>query len=90
VFAPLGGGFDYFLARLTGAALVLIGARRLWRFHPLMRGVLAYLAASLLTYGLVYYGDYSFRLLMEPLMIIVAAPLVVSVWRGRQGLREAA
>ena len=68
----------------------MLGARRLWRFHPLMRGVLAYLAASLVTYGFVYYGQFRYRLAMEPLMILVATPLIVSVWQRRRALREAA
>ena len=66
-----------------------MGARRLWRLHPMMRGVLAYLAACLVVYGFVYYGQFRYRLPMEPLMILVATPLVVSVWQARRALREA-
>ena len=48
-----------------------------------MRGVLAYLALSLVTYGFVYYGQFRYRLPMEPLMILVATPLLVRVWAQR-------
>jgi 4-amino-4-deoxy-L-arabinose transferase-like glycosyltransferase len=89
LFSVLGDAFDYFLMLLTLAALVLLGGRRLWRLYPVMRGVLAYLAASLVVYGFVYYGQFRYRLAMEPLMILVATPLIVSVWQGRRALREA-
>jgi 4-amino-4-deoxy-L-arabinose transferase-like glycosyltransferase len=88
VFSVLADAFDYFLLLATIAALVIIGGRTLWRFHPLMRGVLAYLVASLVTYGFVYYGQFRYRLPMEPLMILVATPLIVGVWQRRRALRE--
>jgi 4-amino-4-deoxy-L-arabinose transferase-like glycosyltransferase len=88
VFDVLGDALDYFLIGAAIAALVLLGARSLWRFHPLMRGVLAYLAASLVVYGFVYYGDFRFRVAMEPLLILVATPLLLALWRGRGRLRE--
>jgi 4-amino-4-deoxy-L-arabinose transferase-like glycosyltransferase len=87
-FGVVGDAFDYFLILLTVSALALLGARRLWRLHPMMRGVLAYLAACLFVYGFVYYGQFRYRLPMEPLMILVATPLVVSVWQARGALRE--
>jgi 4-amino-4-deoxy-L-arabinose transferase-like glycosyltransferase len=90
VFSVLGDAFDYFLLLLALAALVVIGGRRLWRFDPLMRGVLAYLAASLVLHGFAYYGQFRYRLPMEPLMILVATPLIVAVWQRRRPLREAA
>jgi 4-amino-4-deoxy-L-arabinose transferase-like glycosyltransferase len=85
VFSVVGDAFDYFLILVTLASVVLLGARRLWRFHPLMRGALAYLIASLVTYGFVYYGQFRYRLPMEPLMILVATPLLLAVW-ARRGL----
>jgi 4-amino-4-deoxy-L-arabinose transferase-like glycosyltransferase len=89
VFNVLGDGFDYFLIFAALAALVLLGARRLWRLDPIMRGVLAYLAASLVTYGFIYYGQFRYRLSLEPLLILVATPLLLALWRGRGRLREA-
>jgi hypothetical protein len=87
VFSVLGDAGDYFLILLALASLVVIGGRRLWHFDPIMRGVLAYLAASLVTYGFVYYGQFRYRLAMEPLMILLAVPLIVAVWRDRGALR---
>jgi 4-amino-4-deoxy-L-arabinose transferase-like glycosyltransferase len=88
IYMPLGDAFDYFLIFVTLASLVLIGARRLWRIHPLMQGVLAYLVLSLVTYGFVYYGQFRYRLVMEPMMILVATPLLVAAWERRGSLRE--
>jgi 4-amino-4-deoxy-L-arabinose transferase-like glycosyltransferase len=88
VFGVLGDAGDYFLIHVALASLVLVGARRLWRFNPIMRGVLAYLAASLVTYGFVYYGQFRYRLAMEPMMILLAVPLLVGLWRDRGALRR--
>jgi hypothetical protein len=90
VFGVVGDAFDYFLLLVTVASLVVFGVRRLWRVHPLMRGVLAYLAASLVTYGFIYYGQFRYRLPMDPVMLLLATPLLVTLWQGRRSLREAA
>jgi hypothetical protein len=55
-----------------------------------MRGALAYLAASLITYGFLYYGQFRYRLAMDPPLILVATPLLIALWRGRGRLREPA
>jgi hypothetical protein len=89
VFTVLADSFGYFLLFVTLASLVLIGARRLWRMHPGMRGVLAYLALCLVNYGVIYYGQWRYRIPMEPFMILVATPLLVRVWDARPGLAEA-
>lgn len=88
VFGVLADAFDYLLMLLTLAALALLGVRRLWRLHPVLRGALAYLATSLLLYGIVYYGQFRYRLVMEPMMILVSAPLIVAVWQARGALQE--
>jgi 4-amino-4-deoxy-L-arabinose transferase-like glycosyltransferase len=88
VFGVLGDAGDYLVILLALASLVVIGGRRLWHLHPVMRGVLAYLAASLVTYGFVYYGQFRYRLAMEPLMILMATPLLLAVWRNRGTLRR--
>jgi 4-amino-4-deoxy-L-arabinose transferase-like glycosyltransferase len=90
VFGVLGDAFDYLLIFVALGALLVLGVRRLAQMHPLMRGVLAYLAASLFTYGFVYYGQFRYRLPMEPLLILVATPLVVAAWQSRGTLRSAA
>jgi 4-amino-4-deoxy-L-arabinose transferase-like glycosyltransferase len=90
VLGVLGDALDYFLILLALAALVLLGARRLWRFHPLMRGALAYIASLLVIYGVVYHGQFRYRLSMEPLLVLVATPLIVTVWQRRRSLREPA
>jgi hypothetical protein len=89
VFTVLGDAFGYFLLFVTLASLVLLGPRLLWRLHPGMQGVLAYLALCLLNYGVVYYGAWRYRIPMEPFMIIVAAPLLVRVWDQRAALADA-
>ncbi len=93
VFSVLGDGLDYLVTLLSLAALVLLGARRLWSFHPVIRGALAYVGASLAVYGLFYYGQFRYRMPMMPLLVLVAAPLVVialvrSARRFRSSRRE--
>jgi 4-amino-4-deoxy-L-arabinose transferase-like glycosyltransferase len=78
-FGVVVAGFDYLLLLLMLATLVLIGIRRLWRLHPVVRGALAYLAASLVAYGVVYYGEFRLRLPMEPMMLIAVTPLLVTL-----------
>lgn len=87
VFSVLGDGLDYFLILLAVGALVLLGARRLWRFHPVTRGALAYVAASLVVYGVFYYGQFRYRLPIEPMMVLLATPLIVTIWERRPALR---
>jgi 4-amino-4-deoxy-L-arabinose transferase-like glycosyltransferase len=87
-FNVLGDALDYFLLFATLASLALIGVRRLWRLHPGMQGVLTYLAASLFTYGFVYYGQYRYRIPMEPFMILVATPLLTAAWSWRRAGRD--
>jgi 4-amino-4-deoxy-L-arabinose transferase-like glycosyltransferase len=89
VFTVLGDAFGYFLLFVTLASLVLLGPRRLWRMHPGMQGVLAYLALCLVNYGVVYYGQWRYRIPMEPFMIIVAAPLLVRLADQRAALADA-
>jgi 4-amino-4-deoxy-L-arabinose transferase-like glycosyltransferase len=86
IFRVLGDSFGYFLLAATLASLVLIGPRRLWRMHPAMQAVLAYLVLCLVNYGVFYYGSWRYRIPMEPFMVIVATPLLVRVWDGRRAL----
>ena len=86
VFTVLADAFGYFLLFATLASLVVIGPRRLWRLHPAMRGVLAYLALCLVNYGIVYYGQWRYRIPMEPFMVLLATPLLVRVWDRRAEL----
>jgi 4-amino-4-deoxy-L-arabinose transferase-like glycosyltransferase len=88
VFEVLGDAFGYFLLFVTLSSVILIGVRRLWRIAPGMQGVLAYLALCLINYGVVYYGQWRYRIPMEPFMILVATPLLVRVWRQRGALAD--
>jgi 4-amino-4-deoxy-L-arabinose transferase-like glycosyltransferase len=86
VFTVLADAFGYFLLFATIASLVLIGPRRLWRMHPALKAVLAYLALCLVNYGIVYYGQWRYRIPMEPFMVLLATPLLVRVWDRRAAL----
>ena len=77
LFGAVGDSFSYLLLLASLGSLVLVGVRRLWRIHRGMQGILAYLALCLVAYGFVYYGQYRYRMPMEPLMILVATPLVL-------------
>jgi Dolichyl-phosphate-mannose-protein mannosyltransferase len=74
----LADGAYYLLLAATLAALVLVGSG-LWRNRAL-RGVLAMFGAALFAYGFVYYGNYRYRIPLEPLMMLVAASLVPRLW----------
>jgi 4-amino-4-deoxy-L-arabinose transferase-like glycosyltransferase len=87
VFTTLGDALGFFLLFTTLASLVILSPRRLWRLHPGMRGVLTYLAASLVAYGFVYYGQWRYRIPMEPFMLLVATPILMGVWVRRRNLR---
>jgi 4-amino-4-deoxy-L-arabinose transferase-like glycosyltransferase len=89
VFTVLADAFGYFLLFMTLASLVVLGARGLWRSHPAMRGVLAYLALSTFNLGVVYYGQWRYRIPMEPFMVLVATPLMVRAWESRAALADA-
>ena len=66
----------YSLLLLTIASIVLVPAVRRRR---ITRGVLGLFAASLVLYGFVLYGNFRYRAALEPLMILVAVPLVIRV-----------
>jgi 4-amino-4-deoxy-L-arabinose transferase-like glycosyltransferase len=88
VFSVVGDAGSYFLLFGTLVSLVLIGIRPLWRIHPGMQGVLAYLMLCLVAYGFVYYGQFRYRIPMEPLMILVATPLLITLWKWRRALKD--
>lgn len=76
---PLGNVADLFFYGL--AALTLLAAVAAWRGpRPLAPGVRALwmlLAASLVLYGFVLYGNYRYRIPLEPAMILLAVPVLV-------------
>jgi hypothetical protein len=81
----LGDGLGYFL--FCHARIARVDRPRvLWRTHLGTQGALAYLAVCLFVYGFVYYGQFRYQIPMEPLMILVATPLIVSVWTRREAL----
>lgn len=69
----------YALLVATLAAIALL-RRRLWRV-PVMRGVLIFLALAIPLYGFVYYGNFRYRLPLEPLMAMVVAGAACIAWR---------
>jgi 4-amino-4-deoxy-L-arabinose transferase-like glycosyltransferase len=75
----------YAVLAATLAALTLLW-RELWG-NAVTRGVIALFAGSLVLYGFVYYGNYRYRVPLEPLMLLVSAPLAVRVWSMRTALR---
>ena len=70
--------FWFALLVLTVAAVVVL-RRELWRLRA-TRATLALFAIALFTYGFVYYGNYRYRAPLEPLMLLVSAPLLVRAW----------
>lgn len=75
---PLGNLADLFFYGLL--ALTLLAAVGAWRARPLAsaeRALWILLGASLVLYGFVLYGNYRYRMPLEPAMILLAVPLLV-------------
>jgi hypothetical protein len=70
--------FWFALLAVTIAAVVVL-RRELWRQRA-TRGTLALFVVALVAYGFVYYGNYRYRAPLEPLMLLVSAPLLVRGW----------
>ena len=67
----------YALLALTVLAVVLF-RRELWA-QPVLRGILVLGMVALVLYGLVFYGNPRYRAPLEPLMILLAAPLLAAL-----------
>ena len=76
----------YGLLALTALALVVLG-RELWR-RPASRAAIVVIALALVLYGFVFYGNFRYRLPLEPLMILLAVSLLATVWEARRRLRD--
>lgn len=76
----------YGLLALFVVSLVLMWPV-LWR-NPLGRAGIALTAISLVLYGFVLYGNFRYRMPLQPVMILLAAPLVSRVWAQRSVLRQ--
>ena len=61
--------------RRSSRSLAVFG-KALWRRRPILRGVLVYLAISVVLYGFVFFGFFRYLAGLEPLMLLVAAPLI--------------
>ena len=72
--------FGYFsLLALTVLGAVMLGGS-FWR-RPACRCIAVGFLTLLFLYGFVYYGNYRYRLPYEPLMVVVAATLLVRMWQ---------
>jgi hypothetical protein len=74
------------LLACTIASLIVLW-RSLWQV-PLVRAVLLLFTGSLFLYGFLYYGNYRYRVPLEPLMMLVSAPLITRVWARRRELGQ--
>ncbi len=72
----------YGLLALTVLALVLLW-RRLWAV-PATRATIVTLGMTLVLYGFVFYGNFRYRMPLEPLLILLVAPLLVALWESRE------
>ena len=61
--------------------------RELWR-RPASRAAIVVIALALVLYGFVFYGNFRYRLPLEPLMILLAVSLLAPVWEARRRLRD--
>jgi 4-amino-4-deoxy-L-arabinose transferase-like glycosyltransferase len=77
--ADIGG---YALLTLFVASLAVFG-KALWRRRPILRGALVYLIISAVLYGFVFFGFFRYFAALEPLLLLVAAPLIARLWTLR-------
>jgi 4-amino-4-deoxy-L-arabinose transferase-like glycosyltransferase len=83
--AMLGNVADLFFYGLL--AFTLLAALVAWRSRPLAREVRALwllLGAALVLYGFVLYGNFRYRVPLEPVMILLVAPLLARTILPRQ------
>ncbi len=74
--------FGYFgLLTLTLLGVVMLG-RSFWG-RPACRCIAVTFITLVVLYGFVYYGNYRYRLPYEPMMVVVAATLLVRMWQRR-------
>jgi hypothetical protein len=78
----------YALLTLFVTSLVVFG--RAFLRTRLLKAAIAFLAVALVLYGFVFYGNFRYRIPLEPLMILVAAPLVGRLADLRRGVTRAA
>jgi 4-amino-4-deoxy-L-arabinose transferase-like glycosyltransferase len=76
----------YSLLALTLASAWVFG-RGLWDNRVLLAS-LAFIGVSLVLYGFVFYGNFRYRAPLEPLMLLIAAPLVARVLAMRDRAPE--
>lgn len=76
----------YGLLTLFVLALLLLWPV-LWR-NTLGRAGIALTALSLVLYGFLLYGNFRYRMPLEPVMIMLAAPLAAGLWERRALLRR--
>src|SRR5437763_9464991 len=69
-----------FYALLAGLLLAVAFFRRTLWGVPAARGALAFVALAVPLYGFVYYGNFRYRIPLEPLMLLLVAPGVAVVW----------
>ena len=75
--------FAYYALLAAFLTSILVFRRRLWA-DPVMRAALVYIAAIVVLYSFVLYGNFRYRMPSEPLMLLVAAPLVSKVRQLRR------
>lgn len=78
----------YALLTLFVASLLVFG--RAFLRTRLLRTAIAFLALALVLYGFVFYGNFRYRIPLEPLMMLVAAPLVARLADVRRGVTPTA
>lgn len=71
----------YALLALTIVAVIVLG-RDGWR-QRVLRGIFTLGIVSLVLYGFVFYGNPRYRAPLEPLMIVLVAPLLTRLWEAR-------
>jgi 4-amino-4-deoxy-L-arabinose transferase-like glycosyltransferase len=74
---------ETYLLLFAFVASLFVFGKALGRRRPILWGALVFLAISAVLYGFVFFGGFRYLAPLEPLMLFVAAPLIVQLGKLR-------
>jgi 4-amino-4-deoxy-L-arabinose transferase-like glycosyltransferase len=75
--------FAYYSLVAAFLASLLVFRKRLWA-DRVMRAALVYISLAVILYSFILYGNFRYRMPLETLMLLVAAPLASRLWQLRR------
>lgn len=75
--------FSYYLLLASMIVSMIVFGRRLWA-NRLLLGCLVLICISVVLYSFVFYGNFRYRMPLEPVMMLIAAPLAARLMQLRR------